>query len=368
LQANINQIVEVEVEGKTWISGCIDSVLMDHHNEKGLLILSDEKGEHAVPLSRILSVRMPTHPTQDSEREQQLQTKLTKHYEMKSLQIYYKYDNKESATSNDAILQYVARGISWKPTYRLEILDPNSKKANIKINAMVTNSEDLEANELMLAPRQNSIVKNDNIRDEKEAQLLKERISSICYTLKNVSLRGNDINYIPIFEDAIEYQEKNIFILSSDNKNDGRVWQAIQLKNKWNIPWSSQSPITIVNSQGIIEGYETLSRDILHGEDCFLKLNPTDFLRVEHWEILEDKKKRTEATFKVHNILNKDTSIVIVHRFGAIGLDDTQKVEGITYKVIDSKEDKGIIMYEMQCHVQLAPNETKIIKHGYYSP
>lgn len=112
LQANIDQVVEVQLDGKEWIIGRIDSVLPVCESEppRGMIVLDVGSSKHVFNSTRVTVVKMPLHPPTGrcpiaspsssnslfellSEEmkgsDQQLQTRLVKNTPTTNLRITY---------------------------------------------------------------------------------------------------------------------------------------------------------------------------------------------------------------------------------------------------------------------------------------
>jgi len=129
LKANIKGVVEIQINSEIF-TGRINCVQMDEkktQQQPGLLILENEKGQIALPLHLITSIRMPSNPSPelfapDSYKEDSQQFRLITEnvFSLSHLEINYRLNFKNSSDGM-ANMQYISPSLGWIPNYRLEL-------------------------------------------------------------------------------------------------------------------------------------------------------------------------------------------------------------------------------------------------------
>ena len=144
LKENIGGVVEVQT-GNEWFIGRISSLQAEDAQSttsSGLLILENEKGQIALPLQRITSVRMPSNPSPDllppgsnKESIQQLRMITARTVDVDHLQVNYTLRSTATseAAGEEANMTYITPSIAWLPSYRLLLSSTETTGATTKL-------------------------------------------------------------------------------------------------------------------------------------------------------------------------------------------------------------------------------------------
>lgn len=291
LQANLDQVVEVQLDGKDWVSGRIDSVLPEEtqttsatgepvpvpSSSKGIVVLDYVSSKHALPTTRVTNIKMPLHPPREfqsgGEIDQVLQTRLTKYSPVLNLRIHYKVKGEKKGSST-AVMNFLTRGVAWSPSYKL-VVKPGEPTAHLSMNCTLMNdAEDFFVDEfvcvsgspvmnftdsidplanrqkiplLLKAIREGEYTYTDRSAPTQISQLTKDGKPTVFrsrphdlvqYTLKDISLRKNDRMSVPSF--AADVPMAEIYSCDIGGKNDiQRVWQGLKLENTSGFAWAS---------------------------------------------------------------------------------------------------------------------------------
>lgn len=248
---------------------------------------------------------------------------------------------------------YLARGITWSPSYLIDITD--DEKATITAKAMILNDiADFENIQLHLVTGfphlqfadivspfttkytvQNFIsslstgqpqyggrsdmmfqnvatfaekrVRRDVTPDYGQASQGVTNEDLFFYPLGSVTLKKDQTGYFPLFSEKIPYQHIYIWDVSATNldswqnryqnqqksKDKQQVWHCLKLENKTSLPWTTAPAQTVKNS--MVLGQDTLDYTSI-GDEATLKITLAMDVNADYTEY-EIERQRNAATF-----------------------------------------------------------------------
>jgi hypothetical protein len=306
-----------------------------------LVMLKTDVGEVAVDSQQIKKVRFP-----DGEAERTITTK------KKSMQLDVRL--KTPAGGEKLTVSYLAKGITWAPSYIVDVADDD--KAMISAKAIVIN-EACDLNDVTvqlitgfphlqfsdvfsplflkgnLSQFLQSLIGIQNQRRwgsqvmsnvmsqstgplaaeapgimpaYSTAEMGKTAEDLFLYPVEHVKLAKKEVGYLPLFTESVPYKhihtwevpdyinEENRYYYSGGEKEKvEEIWHCLRMENTTKVPWTT-APAEVVK-EGVILGQDTLFYTPSKGKTT-LKVTQAVSVKAEQGE-LETSRKRNAATF-----------------------------------------------------------------------
>lgn len=331
IEANIGSDVDLGVD-ESWYSGRIVSVPKTGESavpmEEGrvipppappsrgevVILESDNDTTFAIPLHTVNKLRF---------RNQESETKRKKWVEENVIEFEVA---EAGATGGVMQVQYLASGLSWSPSYVIDISD--DERAQISAKAVLVNDlvplEDVYAELVTGYPHLMFSDKSSHFSlkplDQLVAQLERESqrrgrgaermmmnqavaydagfaMASMpqtpvsgeseedlfFYSLKGVDLKQGERGYFPLFADGVPFEHLYTLNLPNalQNQSEPVVWHTLKLTNESDYPWTTAPAMTVKN--GRILGQDMIEYTPV-GARSDLKITQAVSVRAEHTE------------------------------------------------------------------------------------
>jgi hypothetical protein len=375
LRANVGKEVQINFDdkGETTIHGVLSSFAenrsepqpnpyevgsMDYSNisryyiqppvRANLIIVKTNEGNVAVDSQQVKRVRFA-----DSKVEKTFINK------RKSMQLDVKLE--APAGGKKLTVSYLAKGITWAPSYIVDITEPNkalmSAKAEVINEAcdlngvmvqLVTGFPNLQFADIVspLAMKENlaqflqslsrgqsergpvSVMSNvmvqsvDYMRGEERAGLMpaygaaeagKVAEDLFMYPVKNVQLKKGQVVYFPLFTESVSYKhiyqwkipdyvtEEESYSYrpqrEQERELEEKIWHCLKMENTTKVPWTT-APAEIVK-ENLILGQDTLNYTPVKGEST-LKITQAVSVKAEQVELETDRKRDATQLYGYH--------------------------------------------------------------------
>ena len=375
LQANIKQVVEVQLDGREWFTGRINTVQMPDPIQtsgkeagpvSGILVMVTEKGSSIIPLKNITSVKMPIHPPPEfraeEEKDQILQTMLKKPAPITQLRINYK-----NQADSQAKLSYVSQGISWQAVYHLAF-SSKSKTCQMSMGAVVFNTvEDLQADELVCASDALSLPPSLETQPSSSSELIKDE--SPFYKFKSVSVNQHESVTLPVFTtQTVPFEE----VYHAEIKHFAEVvnvHRSIKLQNTTQTSWA-MGTINVIKDGNLV-AHSDLSNTPIGGTTLVNLARSTQvkISKREEKQASEGSHNNTRhptneivATYKIINAKPEPVVVVLRKHFIGVSKDTGPQTATLTSTASSEFENnQNTITWE----ITLASGEMKNISHTY---
>jgi len=276
----------------------------------------------------------------------------------KSMQLAVKLD--APAGGQKLTVSYLAKGITWAPSYMVDISDGD--KALLAAKAVVINEAcDLDTVMLQLvtgfpnlqfadvvsplALKENlaqflqSLIRGESERGRRrEAYVMTQRAQYhaeremttmmpeygaaeagkvaedlFLYPVENVQLKKGTVGYYPLFTESVPYkhiyqwnipdyvneQERYIYNQRREQQREPeeQVWHCLRLKNSTKVPWTTAPAETV--KEGLILGQDTLNYTPVEGETT-LKITQAVSVKAEQLELEIDRRRDAAQLYGHH--------------------------------------------------------------------